>query len=61
MCGNGAAFFSPQHRREIMTQEELRARALKAWETRRENERKKRASEAAKKAWRTRRQNQNQE
>lgn len=30
--------------------------ALKAWETRRENERKRKASEAAIKAWKTRRQ-----
>jgi len=34
-----------------------RQAALKAWETRRENERKKMRSEAAKKAWRTRREN----
>ena len=39
----------------MATQQELRERALKAWQTRRENERKRRASEAARKAWRTRR------
>lgn len=41
----------------MASRRELRRRALKAWETRRENERKRRASEAAKKAWRTRRLN----
>lgn len=39
----------------MATRRQLRERALKAWETRRENERKRKASEAARKAWRTRR------
>jgi hypothetical protein len=34
-----------------------RAAALQAWVTRRENERKRKASEAARKAWHTRRRN----
>lgn len=45
----------------MSTQEERKERALKAWRTRRENERKKKASERAKKAWRTRRQRQEQQ
>jgi hypothetical protein len=43
----------------MATRRELRERALKAWRTRRENERKRKASEAARKAWRTRRNRQN--
>jgi hypothetical protein len=38
-----------------------RRAALKAWTTRRENERKRKASEAARKAWRTRRRNANRQ
>ena len=41
----------------MATSQELTERALKAWRTRRENERKRKASEAAYKAWRTRRRN----
>jgi len=41
----------------MATQRELRERALKAWATRRENERKRKASEAARKAWATRKRN----
>jgi len=43
----------------MATKRELRERALKAWKTRRENEKKRKASEAARKAWRTRKSRQN--
>jgi len=44
----------------MATRQQLRERALQAWETRRENERKRKASEASRKAWRTRRENERQ-